>query len=618
MITDILSSLFRFHSNRKERNSMWKKLVIVLCALFGTFSIAYGYYNYSLNAANKSYSVGGNVTGRINMAPSGIAGTHIGLQEGDHVLIGGNNPESGNPLSFQLLVFDQNYTDYDNTDTVNIMRTPISNWLTVSDELVSSNFNVDVGDPAVYDFYTGNVIDYCFSDYSKTEQYKQETTFNQWLKNNAELSLLAPRDLSGLRTTLKNNTSTDSWFSIVRTECKSVLQSAKDMYGFFPFNELIYGSNASLFTGNMNAFSIPYAQILSFRRSDVSRPNIFGYFNTAGVMEFLEQVRYTFVGNFRPFLFVDLSNVVFGLSTSSGNNLRAEVDDTFLVNTSLPYYTQGGMPMKLRMLDSNMTATLLNISDQQGQTLSQAVKGKTLYLNATANPGINYTISALIFDSNHHLIGYQPLNDTQAGNYTYEFDTTGLSVGNYEIAIVNEVFDQTSSDPTYSSLISDVKPLEIVEPVSIQATAKTGLENNKNTNQGDSIATYSTSHGVNPITVTVVSDTSVQGHDNDYQLFSVSGGNVIVNHPDGLDAGDYYFKLNAIDANGDPTGGLNSNIVHISVAKTNTTIAFNDPNQTKKSINNAGTSWSEIATATPTTGTKISYTKVPASPAKPQ
>ena len=45
--------------------------------------------------------------------------------------------------------------------------------------MVSSNFNVDVGDPAVYDFYTGNVIDYCFSDYSKTEQYKQETTFNQ-------------------------------------------------------------------------------------------------------------------------------------------------------------------------------------------------------------------------------------------------------------------------------------------------------------------------------------------------------------------------------------------------------------------------------------------------------
>lgn len=75
-------------------------------------------------------------------------------------------------------------------------------------------------------------------------------------------------------------------------------------------------------------------------------------------------------------------------------------------------------------------------------------------------------------------------------------------------------------------------PLEIVETVSINVTEKTGLEFNKNVNQNDVVATYTTNNGVEPITTTLISDTSVIGHENDYQLFSLSNGNVVVKGPE--------------------------------------------------------------------------------------
>ena len=157
---------------------MWKKLLVALVTLIGAFSVGYAYYNHEMKAAGSTtYNIGGNVTGRVNMAPVGISGTHIGLQAGDHVMIGGSNPHTGNPLSFQLLVFDENYTDYDNTDTVNVIRNPISSWLSVSDELVSKGIEIEIGNPSIYDYFTGNTIDYCFGDYSNTMYYEKEYDF---------------------------------------------------------------------------------------------------------------------------------------------------------------------------------------------------------------------------------------------------------------------------------------------------------------------------------------------------------------------------------------------------------------------------------------------------------
>ena len=231
------------------------------------------------------------------------------------------------------------------------------------------------------------------------------------------------------------------------------------------------------------------------------------------------------------------------------------------------------------------------------------MKDSDIYLQVDANKVQNAHISILLYDVNtHELKYYKVIEPTKNGINDYALDLTNIPIGKYDLAVINEDIDTTSGRPVIASKISDTIPLEIVAPLTITTTPRTGLEYNRNVNNGDIVATYTTSDGVSPITVTLVSDTSVSGHANDYQLFSISSGNVVVNDPNGLDAGDYYFKLNAIDDNGDPVGGVNSNTVHITVVKTNTTIAFNDPTMTKKSIANASTSWNETATPTPSQG----------------
>ena len=130
--------------------------------------------------------------------------------------------------------------------------------------------------------------------------YEKEYDFNQWLKSNSELSLLAPRDLSGLRTNVKSSAGNTSWENIVKTECNSVLKTAKDMQGFLSFDELIFGGDYTLFTNNMRAFSETYLQIISFRRSDLTWPNIAAYFNTEGATQNLESQVYSFKLTYFP------------------------------------------------------------------------------------------------------------------------------------------------------------------------------------------------------------------------------------------------------------------------------------------------------------------------------
>ena len=119
---------------------MLKRVFVVIFILFSVLTIGYAYYNVEMKAASVTYHVGGNVTGRINMATSSITGSHIGLQSGDHIMIGGDNNYTGNPLSFQFLFYDENYTDYNNTDVINVVREPISNWVAISDNSVVAPF----------------------------------------------------------------------------------------------------------------------------------------------------------------------------------------------------------------------------------------------------------------------------------------------------------------------------------------------------------------------------------------------------------------------------------------------------------------------------------------------
>ena len=321
-------------------------------------------------------------------------------------------------------------------------------------------------------------------------------------------------------------------------------------------------------------------------------------------------------GTLRLSAALDMSEVVFATGMGSGSayskvkNSNPNLSGSYSnIYTATADYDK----LKLRLLDDTGThsITFNGIENRNHNAITATMKNTTIYLDANATAGSNgadvNTVSALFF-KNNELAYYIPV-DSARGSDKYELDLTGLDVGQYKVALVNESYNESDMSPALSSALTSYQSLEIVEPVSIQATPKTGLEYGNNVNQNDVVATYTTSNGVNPITVTMISDTSVSGHENDYQLFSLSNGNVVVKGPNGLTAGDYYFKINAIDSNGDPANGVNSATVHIVVAKTKLAVAFDDPNTTKKSMTDAATAWSETATATPNTGVKITYSK---------
>ncbi len=613
---------------------MWKKLLITFIALVGTFSVGYAYYNKMLNATG-GYSSGGVATGRINIAPGGISGSHIGLQAGDHVMIGGTNPVSDNPLSFQLLLYDKNYTDYNNTDTSFVVRSPLSNWLTVSDELVTEHFTLTRN---VYSKYLGLLDYFIFKDFIQTDVYLHLNAFNQYIKDNSESSIIAPRSLSELRNWAKfSSTDAEPFVRIASLESNMILKVAKDLPAFINYLDptLFNDTYSSPITTQMLEFYDSGYHMYSTVRSDLN-------YECGNVMQAdgtSADIAFTSGSALRPYLFLDLSNVVFGLSMPDGGGARVKVDDTFVLDPASAYYTQGGPSLKLRILKSDMEILFQSITDAKGKPLSKVITDKKLYLNASGTTGTNHTVSVLIFDSKNHFIGYQPLKNTQSGMYAYEFDTKGLPEGKYKIALVNEIYDADSTDPTYSSLISDTKPLEIVKPHKLTytktpqkgATEGKEYEFSKNVDEGQAVGKITVNpYGVMPLTYKIISN----GGDT-YENFEIAGLdknnasgaselNVIIKKdaPDvvregkepnvvkaGLKAGTYGFCITATDANEDPDPLTADQKVctTFKIEKTDPEIDFDDPEQTEKSIEEAQAGWSEPATAKPSIAAKITY-----------
>ena len=621
---------------------MFKKSLILFICLLSSLSVSYMYFkndNHNLNASTNKYNVGGTVTGRVNMAPKDdkgtvLTGNHFGLQAGDHVMIGGDNPYTGNPLSFQLLLYDENYTDYNNTDVINEVREPIANWLTASDEEVTGPYNLVCGTTTENDIFaitdSGGSNWFIPSSLSSTINGRKVIEFNQYLTEHSELSLFAPRNLQELRLYSSSDAIVpEPNRTVYEKATETLLKDAALSLAFMLYDvdiaarsDVYYNIPAfsSKFTSNMYMFSKSYYIHLGYRSVNGTDTS-----ETAHLV--LANQTYEFpIGcannnnfeksqpTYRPFSYLDLSNIVFGLAPSKAENItedsiRAAVNDTFTIDPDARYDKQGGDSLKLRMLNSEMNVRLNSITNKDGVPLTSVKEGGIIYLNVTANAGKDHVISALFFNDENHLVGYQPLASTKDGTHAYALDTTGLGVQSYKIAVVNEVYDESSFDPTYSSKISDALVIGVEESVKITVSPKTGLVYGTNVNNGDTVAIFTLQNQTSPVITSVVRDDSVKGHEDDYKYFSVSSNTVIVNQPNGLDAGDYYFKLNVIDEGGDLSGGINSKTVHITVDKADITLAFTNPNETKKSITEAATSWNETATATPNTGVKITYSK---------
>ncbi|MCI8540964.1 MAG: hypothetical protein HFE67_05580, partial [Erysipelotrichaceae bacterium] len=137
---------------------------------------------------------------------------------------------------------------------------------------------------------------------------------------------------------------------------------------------------------------------------------------------------------------------------------------------------------------------------------------------------------------------------------------------------------------------------------------------------GQTIVNINTTEGEGPYHFYVY-DTDIGGngtYTNPSSYFTLdsdsANGTAKVNIINQLPVGDYYFKVKVMDESTndrlyyepsdftkDPYRTKETGVIHVQITKVSPTIVFDAPNQTKKSVQDAGTStnWNETATANP-------------------
>ncbi|MCI8491322.1 MAG: cadherin repeat domain-containing protein, partial [Lachnospiraceae bacterium] len=604
---------------------MWKKILILCLALLGTAGAGYAFYSSNMEAVGVGYRVGGAVTGRIQTLPAGISGGRsVGFQKGDKILMGTGNPMGGD-LAW-LLIKERSYSDYAANGCVASMdqicqNTPINAWFSMTTTPIgktNAGFTTS-------DFVNNYHANFASANYADSNIYPiVQSLSSNILSNSQDQKILTYRDLTQFHA---------EYTKALTLTASTGLCIAEEIFGAMNRNaqlgKSIFVHALQETNDEMNLFNdtIPYSDT-TFSEDYFS--STFYYTNNTPLM--YTNIRSDYQGGIalsgkniglgsskvnlaiRPSAYLDLSQAVFGISTGLSNGSIAKIEEPDIQGYSALHQAADQYDaMKLRIEDSKLNIKFKDILNQKDVSITQAAENSKIKISADANAGSDshgiYTVSVLIFKDDRFTY-YRPL-EAAKGDGTYEFNLAGLPIGKYKIGIVNESYNDGDNAPAACTAITAVKSLEIVEPLStITVTPKNDLEVKKNVNKNDPVASITSSVGVKPITYTVISDTSESGHADDYQLFSISGSNVVVKGPDGLHAGDYYFKVNAVDANGDPTGGVESSTVHIIVGKTDLTIEFNDPKDTKKTIKEAQTKWSELATVKPNPVGKIVYTIV--------
>ena len=392
--------------------------------------------------------------------------------------------------------------------------------------------------------------------------------------------------------------------------------------------DLNYGDKEwnTLFLGKVSAnddIRVTYPRFYGNGNTLLNTPNRFLHMASTRGGASLIPVTYTL----RPFMVIG-SDVAFAAPVNYvDGNLHGYVE-----TVGIPGDKVTSNAMQLRLKDNSMNASLLDIKNQNNNSISKAVKDTNIQIQISANRIQNSHISILLYSATtHEILYYRVLSPTIDGTNNYTLDLTGIPIGKYDLAILNEDIDRTSGRAVISSNISDTMSLEIVEPHKLTytktpqsgASAGNDYEFSKNVNAGQAVGIITVNpQGVMPLTYTLETN-----GDNSYQNFEIDGLssgassstslNVKIKSgaPDlangGLKAGTYKFCITALDANGypvDSNGNPTEKVcTSITVEKINSTVTFDNPNQTKKSVAEAATSWNETATATPSTGPKLTY-----------
>ncbi|MCI9292492.1 MAG: hypothetical protein HFF02_04210, partial [Erysipelotrichaceae bacterium] len=616
---------------------MWKKLLMTLIALVGTFSVGYAFYTHEMSASGTFV---GNITGRVNKVPSNLSGSrsNIGMKKGDRYYLGKNTVGDNAQVGWQLI-----------SDTMagGIVSEP--SWLAMTTKPIKKEAAFhSYPQYYVYPSFTASKIvtgastfnNTGLAPYEDSNLYVTINDFNQQFHNNNLEPLIGTHVdqhyLQYQNAIIAAGSSNFNSLYYHLTRVKEYLRTVDfGKKSFLCMYDFILSSYSSVLSGFQRFVTIPESDWKFYFDGGISG-DTFNYhlhsiyqggtrlrstLTVVGATGKAENPSNSVLTPYyvRPSIFIQKDPIVFAvsmLSSSSGTSNQI----AFVNAPNLPSGYSNiardaiGDEMKIRRYDNTMTVVLdsdimdlnNNVLVRQGSHY-QAVKDKTIQIKANGNTAVsNSTISVMIFNENGDFVAYSPLGNATGSMTNYTVDLTGLGVGTYQIAVVNEEFNNADTDPARSSLISDVIPLEIVEPLSnLSFTPRTNLVYDNNVNANDIVGSITSINGAGIISYSVVEDSA---YPNEHQGLTCNGSDVIVSGIS-LNAGTHHFKIQAQDENGDPNPALVIS-ASITVAKTNPTIAFNDPNMTKKSIANAGTSWSETATATPTQGIKVTYTKV--------
>lgn len=551
---------------------MWKKLLILVIALVGTFTVGYAYYSEFLYAA--ATPTGGNVTGRI-----------------------------GKPIKADVInlhtTFTPGSTGYGSSGSTNVsmklLKSGLSNGSETYYQPVSYNNNIWIcgGMKSL-----GSTIPFDASLFSSDFTTNHPTIKGPdgnyakvgHVQNKFSNSRIAPY-INALVNAYSSNGGYDS--EIVKPRIfKTIRGNASGTT--LPATSYVYQQDTA-YSSFFVLQGYERAQIAAFADSDLawnanywlemvySSPNKTWSYASASGATAGNSIALSATMAVRPFVYLDLNNVVFAVSTPSGSGIAT---------VNVPSAAAPAMNVRLQSAAMNVgfqkLTTTIDGKDTQIDKIQKGNSVKLFYENATSD--VDSVISVLISDAASGEWKYYQSLGAAGSQGSFTLSTSSLATGKYLVQLVNEE-SYSDAGPRHSSALSNSYTLEILDSLAISVTPDTTLEYGKNVEPDDTVATVSTTGGVAPITSSLVSDTSVSGHANDYQKFQLvkdNSGNLVIQVKDNaLKAGDYYLKVRALDANKDPDNGLDSDTVHIQVAKTSPNLKFVNSTQANQVIGNA-------------------------------
>ena len=415
---------------------MWKKLLITFIAFIGVCSVGYAYYNEKMNAAGTIYNAGGNVIGRVNMAPNGVSGANIGLQKGDKIYTGINNPSDNTDLGMMLIALDENYIYY-NVTLPNTISSgpPLTGWFSMATSSIAN-----VSPISSNGLYTNTTPDgYIYVKYADSDLPAVLSGVNAAADKS---NLFLPQDFTDWK--YYQNYS----FSAKEMILNNALECNEKMFLYHHVrNYLDNHSVPATYSSSVSFADLSFREKYYNSANDHTPRNGRYYnwwgFNTDGMPIDIVNCMSQNVA-VRPSAFINTSIIVFGLSSGTGNGLASVKENTLSSGYTLLWDEISSDPhMKVRIENNALSSTTqLNQIEYKNTSITKVNKNATVYLNANAQAGSDgnggiYTVSALVFNDKNEFVYYKPLESAK-GSGTYEFDLTGIPAGTYQIGIVNE------------------------------------------------------------------------------------------------------------------------------------------------------------------------------------